>query len=249
MTMMRLTIILGFLCCSTFAMHGVPMETVPKALIPQRTAVSVGPSGLVEEVGKDTDNTDALQYDSDSAIDRQTAAGNVCVKVISATGIHNSDWWGKSDPYVAVTVGGVERVTPTKENSLDPTWNWKKCFQVCADDRKVHFAMKDADVGRDDKLHDGDVDFRDKTNPNVDYTHFNSKLDEGGLMQYQIKFTPKKDFAPECGQHKVSGSTSTGCKCGSSCTASVAPWDRFHDCQFVCDPGRGGYCQGSAWGR
>ena len=45
--------------------------------------------------------------------------------MIRAENLHKTDWLGKSDPYVNLTLGKVKQHTKTINNTLNPVWNEK----------------------------------------------------------------------------------------------------------------------------
>mmetsp|Transcript_97659 Transcript_97659/g.146372 ORF Transcript_97659/g.146372 Transcript_97659/m.146372 type:complete len:141 (-) Transcript_97659:77-499(-) len=84
-------------------------------------------------------------------------------KVLSAAGLKNADLWGKSDPFVKVTLetpsGDVvsEMKTASKTDDLDPNWGDDESFNfACEDgaflDYKLRFKIIDTGLGPDTEL-------------------------------------------------------------------------------------------------
>mmetsp|Transcript_16047 Transcript_16047/g.50432 ORF Transcript_16047/g.50432 Transcript_16047/m.50432 type:complete len:142 (+) Transcript_16047:77-502(+) len=82
-------------------------------------------------------------------------------KVLGAAGLKNVDLWGKSDPFVKVTLekGGDavgEMKTSTKTDDLNPTWDDEPFNFACDDDDfleyKLRFKVLDTGLGPDTEL-------------------------------------------------------------------------------------------------
>eukprot|EP00933_Yihiella_yeosuensis_P016395 TRINITY_DN14028_c1_g1_i1.p1 TRINITY_DN14028_c1_g1~~TRINITY_DN14028_c1_g1_i1.p1 ORF type:complete len:446 (+),score=46.56 TRINITY_DN14028_c1_g1_i1:112-1338(+) len=72
--------------------------------------------------------------------------GVLRVKAISAKGLTNSDYFGKSDPFVSVTVGGTIWKSSTIWNSLDPVWeNQSHDFLIWTLRQRIDISVWDED--------------------------------------------------------------------------------------------------------
>ena len=78
------------------------------------------------------------------------------VKVVDAK-VKDADFVGKSDPQLALTVGGETQKTSTKEGTLEPEWNEVYTFK-CSDPPEIFLRMVDIDAdSADDPLGDATV--------------------------------------------------------------------------------------------
>lgn len=85
--------------------------------------------------------------------------GDLCVEVLSAENLYNSDVIGKSDPYCVVTVVSEGKVhgkpskSGVKENTLNPTWNETFEFKNVENGSRAVVEIRDKDTfGSDDVL-------------------------------------------------------------------------------------------------
>jgi len=81
----------------------------------------------------------------------------LCLEVMWAEGLKDSDFIGKTDPYAVVTfeeeVGAPKkRKTATLNNNLNPVWNAKMYFLLTESCERFRVDVYDEDIGRDDRL-------------------------------------------------------------------------------------------------
>merc|ERR1712194_290653 len=79
----------------------------------------------------------------------------VRVTVVSAQGLRNADWVGKSDPYCVCEVIGkpdVKFMTPTVDDNLNPTWNHEDEVTGYQAPDALTFAVKDKDPLKADDI-------------------------------------------------------------------------------------------------
>jgi len=92
---------------------------------------------------------------AEPATDEKAAEVPVLLKVtiLSARGLRNADWVGKSDPYCAWEVTGksdTKKQTPSVTDQLDPEWNHEEeVTGYCVGD-SITFLVKDMDPAKPD---------------------------------------------------------------------------------------------------
>ena len=129
---------------------------------PASTGQAAGVGGASTAVGTAGTQQSGTGTTAAPAKKPQPLTGTLVVRVVSARGLEDADWAGKSDPYAEVTVGKNTWKTPTVENSTEPVWNATHAFPVskelaaaalvAAPDAAVQVRLKDDDVGTDGDL-------------------------------------------------------------------------------------------------
>jgi Ca2+-dependent lipid-binding protein len=76
------------------------------------------------------------------------------VEVISASGLKDTEFIGKSDPYAIISVGKETRRTkPAKDQAEAPVWNETFSLPVCETDTEVLVrVLNDDTLGRDEEM-------------------------------------------------------------------------------------------------
>mmetsp|Transcript_12001 Transcript_12001/g.33825 ORF Transcript_12001/g.33825 Transcript_12001/m.33825 type:complete len:1402 (+) Transcript_12001:47-4252(+) len=90
------------------------------------------------------------------ALESESGQGVLFVYIRKAKGLRNSDLFGKSDPFVIITVGdGVtseEKRTRVIDDDLNPEWEERFEFILMKQDVEIDFMIMDEDVGEDELL-------------------------------------------------------------------------------------------------
>ena len=79
--------------------------------------------------------------------------GKIDVRIMEGKNLTNKDTFGKSDPYVVVSLEGRKYKTSTKKNSLSPKWEEKFSFMVTDEKTsQLQLQLFDDDLISDDPM-------------------------------------------------------------------------------------------------
>lgn len=73
---------------------------------------------------------DPDKYRVSNSLEKLDDIGELHVTLVGARGLVGADFNGKSDPYAVLTLGEVEKRTPTVYKTLNPEWNGEFVFPV-----------------------------------------------------------------------------------------------------------------------
>lgn len=79
-------------------------------------------------------------------------AGQLFVRLNSASGLRDKDWFGKSDPYFEVWLDKNYKSRSKDNKGLNPIYNQTFCFYVMPGQTKLYIRAVDKDTFRDDKI-------------------------------------------------------------------------------------------------
>lgn len=125
------------------------------------------------------------------------------VHVIKAEGLRDTDFSGKSDPYVKVAQsadGDDSQQTKVNDDAVTPTWNETFDFTHKPDtDQKLFFSIMDEDVGSDDTMGKAEVDIAQYADGDsaefwVELTHDDKPH---GRLQIRISYPPSEPSSSE----------------------------------------------------
>jgi len=125
-------------------------------------------------------------------IDPERAPGIITGRMIAGHSLRNADLFGKSDPYMQVSIPSNEEVkTRVVKESCDPVWNQDFKLVAIPDDKSLSFKVYDADHGgidKDDLLGEYEIEFR-KLEAGKPYTK-RVALDggKGGEIEFEVKW-------------------------------------------------------------
>merc|ERR1719210_2261279 len=112
-----------------------------------------------EDAGEavDSEHDDDVHYPSEDGIPDQGKSDGitVCVTIVSARGLRNADWIGKSDPFCTCEVKGKADVmiqTPIVDGDVNPFWNYKQELVGYRIEDDLEFIVKDKDLAKSDDI-------------------------------------------------------------------------------------------------
>eukprot|EP00917_Polyrhabdina_sp_WS-2016_P026673 GHVP01057167.1.p1 GENE.GHVP01057167.1~~GHVP01057167.1.p1 ORF type:complete len:3422 (+),score=599.59 GHVP01057167.1:195-10268(+) len=122
--------------------------------------------------------------------------------IIEAKNLHNTERFGKMDPYVKVYLGRKEEKSVTKNNAgTAAEWNQNFEFDYEMED-SIKFVLYDDDVGRDDFIGEAEVTFEElregKRDFNVDAQLFR-KGNEAGILKVRLLFYDELGLTTQSG--------------------------------------------------
>lgn len=141
----------------------------------------------------------------------QTPIGVMRFHFKNATNLRNLEAMGKSDPYVRVSLSGIERArTVTHRNTLNPDWDEVLYVPVHSARERLSLEVMDAEkMGKDrslglteihaaDYIHQDDIGeylVHDKKEPREDGLRLHGKGTAKGLLKYTVSFYPTLNIA------------------------------------------------------
>ncbi|KAF8937575.1 hypothetical protein BGZ47_008953 [Haplosporangium gracile] len=84
-------------------------------------------------------------------------AGQLYVRLNSASGLRDKDLFGKSDPYFEVWLDKDYKARSKDNRGLNPVYNQTFCFYVMSGQNKLYIRAVDKDTFRDDKIGDTSI--------------------------------------------------------------------------------------------
>ncbi|KAG0298263.1 hypothetical protein BGZ96_001229 [Linnemannia gamsii] len=78
--------------------------------------------------------------------------GQLYIRLNSASGLRDKDWFGKSDPYFEVWLDKNYKSRSKDNKGLNPIYNQTFCFYVMPGQTKLYIRAVDKDTFRDDKI-------------------------------------------------------------------------------------------------
>lgn len=88
-----------------------------------------------------------------------SVAGQYIVAPVMGKSLHNTESWGKADPYVVITLGAQSEKTEVHQNGgVNPRWQSKFTFNVSGPSDVFHFRVLDKEhIGKDDFMGEGSL--------------------------------------------------------------------------------------------
>jgi len=119
--------------------------------------------------------------------------GNLIIRPLSAKLLHDTELFGKMDPYVKVTVGTNSKLSPVaKGQHLQPSWDSEFCFRI-QNDEVIYFEVFNKEtISRDDLIGSGSIYLSSLLNkgPISDWLPLVYKDKPAGELLLEIQFFP-----------------------------------------------------------
>ena len=158
----------------------------------ERVELAPVEDGSVEE---DASNNGPRELTKEEVLERMASAGTLRVALKRANGLPAADMDGKSDPYVLIKSGGLQRKSGCKPKTLNPAWNEEYSFSgVLEDFVATGLAMHVFDMDNPDKPERdtplGDLVVSLDGFKQTDAIDFHEPMPTKGKLQFAVQWSP-----------------------------------------------------------
>eukprot|EP00092_Neocalanus_flemingeri_P079432 GFUD01098953.1.p1 GENE.GFUD01098953.1~~GFUD01098953.1.p1 ORF type:complete len:2477 (-),score=634.93 GFUD01098953.1:598-7686(-) len=150
-----------------------------------------------EKIVQKTQELESSMLDETRVMDLPTditkaETGNLNFTLVGAKNLENSDYIGKSDPYVVVQYREETFKSKTINNDLNPVWNFSLTFKIIeADTDVIYIQVFDEDYDKDDELGKTTISVKDLIDCKTIAEKW-VKLEncKSGEIQFSSKYSP-----------------------------------------------------------
>jgi len=134
----------------------------------------------------------------DPSVNTNSQANEILFTLVGAKDLENSDYFGKSDPYVVVHYKEVMFKSQTINNNLNPVWNFSINLEIdLANPGELHIQVFDEDYDSDDKIGKTIINVKDLIDcKSIEGKWVKLEDCKSGEIQFSSKYTTGEIIKP-----------------------------------------------------